>query len=114
MSNLRIVQIADSVLFASGATQSPDIVAYLELSAAMTPDELKTILRNLDVSQVKFGEMLGHNGRTGQYWCSVSVPGSVEILARLLAARPELLALVQDMANERDAAARKLARKGGK
>lgn len=66
----------------------------------MKPDELRQALRDLGLTQEGFAEMLGHGGRTGQYWASKGVPASVATMVRLLQKRPELIDVVRTIKDE--------------
>ena len=69
----------------------------------MKPEEYRQALRDLDLTQEGFADLLGHAARTGQYWAAVSVPASVASMVRLLKRRPELIDVLTDIARERKA-----------
>ena len=52
----------------------------------MTPAELETILRRLDMTQVQFAQLIGYKQRAIRYWVAGGhpIPPPAAILARLL------------------------------
>lgn len=68
----------------------------------MTTEHYRQFLRINDLTQAEFALLLGHSARTGQYWATQAVPGSVETWVRYIEARPEALQALRDVAAERD------------
>lgn len=69
----------------------------------MQPDEYREAIKALDYTQEGFAELLGAKPRTGQYWAGVSVPAPVETIIRLIQARPEILGVLEGLAEKRKA-----------
>lgn len=67
----------------------------------MQPKELKGVLAELELSQARFAEMLGHSPRTGQYWANNSVPNSIACIALLLKQQPDLVPVVEAISRSR-------------
>jgi hypothetical protein len=70
----------------------------------MTKDEYRLILQRLDLTQLRAAELLGIDARTSRHWAlgERRVSGPAAILLRLLAARPELIGIVEGMRYETD------------
>lgn len=67
----------------------------------MTSAEFKKFLRRHGFTQQDFAALLGHGGRTGQYWANESRPSSVETMAELIDLRPELIDVLREIAARR-------------
>jgi DNA-binding transcriptional regulator YiaG len=68
----------------------------------MSPDEYRAAIKALGYTQIEFAELLGAKPRTGQYWANVAVPGPVQAVVLLLQKRPELKAVLEELAERRD------------
>jgi DNA-binding transcriptional regulator YiaG len=91
-------------------------IAVPRKSMGMSVGEFREAIQKLGYTQEGFASMIGSDRRTGQKWAlgEARIPGSVQLLLRLLLVRPELVAIVNAMtppaprtrANERKAAGR--------
>jgi DNA-binding transcriptional regulator YiaG len=52
----------------------------------MTPDELRAVIRELELTQAEFAEKIGVSARAVRYWLSGQrrIPKTVELLVRTL------------------------------
>jgi DNA-binding transcriptional regulator YiaG len=67
------------------------------VSAAMEPGEYRESIAVLGYTQQSFAKLVGASPRTGQKWAlgEARVPGSVELLIRLMRSRPELKPVIE-------------------
>jgi DNA-binding transcriptional regulator YiaG len=65
----------------------------------MGADEYRVALATLELSQHGLARMVGVSPRTGHKWGlgEARIPGCVALLLRLLLARPELMAVIENM-----------------
>ncbi len=63
----------------------------------MESEEYRAAIKALGYTQEGFAKLLGAGPRTGQYWAKVSVPPPVATLVRLLQARPEMRAVLEEV-----------------
>lgn len=68
----------------------------------MTPDQYREALKRHGLTQIEFATLLGAKPRTGQYWAQVAVPPPVATIIELIDRRPELLPVIEQIAQERE------------
>lgn len=76
------------------------MVAVRAVSAPMTAPEFRAALERFSYSQEGLALALGYSARAGQRWAlgEARVPGAVAVVLRLLMARPELAAVLAQIA----------------
>lgn len=69
----------------------------------MTPDEFKQALLDAGLTQAEFASLVGAPTRTVTHWCTVRAANVPAALVALLAARPELVDVMRQLAKRREA-----------